>query len=467
MSQPPQPDAPALHAPRRLSPMTPIVRGGIWLVAAVATTWDDLVAGRLGPIGFTLLAVLGVGTVAGYASWLRTTYVIEDDELRIDTGLLTRRSRRIRVDRLQGIDIKQPFLARLFGLAELAFDTAGGDREGALAFLPLQEAERLRELLLARRDAVRGAREAPAGARAAGVPAAERGWAPPDHDIAVLDARSLVVSSLLSTGTIMAALLLALAGVALVWGGPFVVTPAAPVVIGFVLVQLRRLTGYYGFAVSQTRSGLQIRRGLFDRTTQTITLARVQGVVVTEPLLWRPLGWAQLDVSVAGYGSGQDSDGGPSATTVMPVAPRALVLELARHLLRGRPTLPVDQEDDGAAGPQIGLDDVPLTPPPVRARWVDPVGRRFIAAGVGRDLLVSRTGWLNRRTHAVRHTRVQSLRLRQGPVQRMVGLADLVVDSPPGPVSVRLRHRAEGEARALLDEAVIRGRTARTTGLEG
>ena len=118
----------------------------------VATSWDDFLHGDLGPFAWLLLAMLVAGAVYGAASWLRTKYWIEADELRVDTGLVSRQSRRIRVDRLQGIDIAQPFVARLFGLAELRMDVAGGgQREGSLAFLRLEEAE----------DAARGAAGAP------------------------------------------------------------------------------------------------------------------------------------------------------------------------------------------------------------------------------------------------------------------------------------------------------------------
>ena len=59
---------------------------------------------------------------------------------------------------------------------------------------------------------------------------------------------------------------------------------------------------------------------------------------------------------------------------------------------------------------------------------------------------------MTRRTHVVPHARVQSLQLHQGPWQRRLGLADLQVDSPPGPVRVRARHRdargGAGPARA-------------------
>ncbi len=75
--------------------------------------------------------------------------------------------------------------------------------------------------------------------------------------------------------------------------------------------------------------------------------------------------------------------------------------------------------------------------------------------------MVSREGIINRRTHVVPHARVQSLRLHQGPWQRRLGLADLHVDSPPGPVSVHARHRVAAEARALLLEENDVARAAR------
>ena len=104
---------------KRLSPLTPLVRGSILVVAVVASNWDDALRGNLGPIALLLLALLAAGALYGVVSWLRTRYWIEADELRVDTGVVVRQSRRIRVDRLQGIDISQPFVARLFGLAEL------------------------------------------------------------------------------------------------------------------------------------------------------------------------------------------------------------------------------------------------------------------------------------------------------------------------------------------------------------
>ncbi|RYU14503.1 PH domain-containing protein [Nocardioides iriomotensis] len=449
-SREPPPDKP-FH---RLSPLTPLVRGSIFLVAVAATTWDDLRTGNLGVLGVILLTVLLAGAVYGWASWLRTRYWIDDRELRIDTGVVYHQSRRIRIDRLQGIDIVQPFVARLFGLAELKMDVAGGDKEGSLAFLPLAEAQRVRQVLLDRRDAVRRSVQ-PSSVEDAS-PEGSPSWVAPDHDIAVLDLRTLLLSILLSPETIALLLAVLVFTLSAVFVGGLVVAPGLPVLIGFGLVVLRRFSGYYGFTVSQTRVGLQVRRGLFDRNTQTITLARVQGIVISEPALWRPFGWAKLDVSVAGAGGTSETDGGPSATTVMPVADLAAVHALASHLLRGH-DVDVDVDVD-VAGIELDL-------PPTSATWLDPFGRRFMGVGMGDDLIVSRQGWFTRSTHAVRHARVQSVRLSQGPLQRRLGLADVHIDSPPGPVHVRARHRGAAEARKLWEAEERNAKAARLSRL--
>lgn len=431
---------------KRLSPLTPLVRSFLFLVVVLASTWDDILRGDLGPFAWLLLAVLVAGAAFGTASWLRTKYWIEADELRVDTGIVSRQSRRIRVDRLQGIDIVQPFVARLFGLAELKMDVAGGGaREGSLAYVTLSEAEQLRESLLSRRDALRADRPETADRPAVAGPPA------PARQIARLDPGTLLISLLLSpeTGAFVVAAAL-VGGAFLVFGHVGGLAGVVPVVLGFALTQFRKLSAFYDFTVSESPAGLQVRRGLFERNTQTIALPRVQGVVVTEPLLWRGFGWARLDVSIAGYGKQSEGDGRPSASTVMPVAPRALVLSLARTLL------------GEAGGPDP--DTVALTPPPGRARWVAPVRRRFMAGGAGEHLVVSSEGIVTRRTHVVPHARVQSLRLHQGPWQRLLGLADLEVDSPPGPVKVRARHRDATEARELLDRENALAARARTGG---
>lgn len=436
---------------RRLSPLTPIARSSIFVAAVLAATWRDLLRGELGPLALLLLGVVVAGAVYGAVSWLRTKYWIEADELRVDTGVISRQSRRIRIDRLQGIDIVQPFVARLFGLAELRMDVAGGSaREGSLAFLTLNDARELKDVLLARRDAVRAGTDGAPGTTggAAGAPVRpEPAAGPPASDrlLARVDLGMLLLSILLSPETIVL-MLTALGFAAAFFGtGHFAGFSAmVPVLGGIVLVQFRKLSGSYNFTVTETAAGMQVRRGLFELSSQTISLPRLQGVVVSEPVLWRLLGWARLDVSIAGYSTSSEDNGGPAASTVLPVGDRRLVLALARHVLGG-----------------VDPDLTRLTSPPEQTRWVAPIWRHFMAAGADERVVVSREGWLTRRTHVVPHARVQSLRISQGPWQRRLGLADVHVDSPPGPANVRARHRHADEARRILEREAVVSRAAR------
>ena len=434
---------------RRFSPLTPVVRSFIFVAAAVVTTWRELLRGDLGPFGWILLGLLVAGAVFGAASWLRTKYWIESDELRVDTGVVSRQSRRIRIDRLQGIDIVQPFVARLFGLAELRMDVAGGGaREGSLAFLTLSDARALKDLLLARRDAVRAAATNVVTSAEDASDVTSRPFER-DRVLARVDLGMLLASIALSFETVV--LLLIMSGIAIGYAATFLGTgqwggfsATLPLLGGILLFQFRKLAGNYRFTVSQTPAGMQVRRGLFELSSQTIALPRLQGIVISEPLLWRTMNWHRLDVSIAGYSSSSDSDGGPAASTVLPVGHRTLVRWLARYMLADMDAAPCE-----------------LTAPPARARWVAPVGRHFMGVGLSERVVVSREGVFTRRTHVVPHARVQSLRVTQGPWQRRLGLADFHVDSPPGPVNVRAKHRYAAEARELLERESVISRQVR------
>ena len=71
---------------------------------------------------FVIIAVIAL---AGFVSWLVTRWRIEDDDLRIETGLLRRQSLRFPLAQVQAIDVVRPGLARLFRVAELRLRMAG------------------------------------------------------------------------------------------------------------------------------------------------------------------------------------------------------------------------------------------------------------------------------------------------------------------------------------------------------
>ena len=68
-------------------------------------------------------------------TWWFTHFAVTDTELRIRTGLVFRRTAHIRLERIQAVDITQPLLARVAGVAKLKLDVVGTDKKDELAFL--------------------------------------------------------------------------------------------------------------------------------------------------------------------------------------------------------------------------------------------------------------------------------------------------------------------------------------------
>lgn len=450
--------APAVDQGRlqRVHPLSPLLRGGIVVVAMVVAAGRQLLEG--GALSWPLSGVGAVVVVAvvawGALSWWVMRFRLGTQTLLIESGILVRRSRRIRLDRVQAVEVQRPFLARLLGMAELAIETAGSGTEATLAYLRLDHARRLRAELL-ERAAAAGSPPLPeqasssvlrpvastdgaAGQPGSGQPEDSRLGAPavtpepPPELLHQVPPRRLLLSQLVrTTPLVMLALVTIGATVMTALGEPLGLTELVPAAIAVASVVGTGFVGQYNFRLSRTSQRLGVRAGLFDVRSQSIPVGRVQGVVVLEPLVWRWLGWCEVKVTVAGVEHDSDDSAGLT-TTLLPVIDRAAGFRLTDSVLG----------DSGLAG-------APLRPGPRSARWLDPLGWRIQAVGVGADLLATRRGVIELRTDAAPRYKVQSVGLRQGPVQRRLGLATLHVHLPPGPVDPEARHRAAGELWTL------------------
>jgi putative membrane protein len=77
------------------------------------------------------------------------------------------------------------------------------------------------------------------------------------------------------------------------------------------------------------------------------------------------------------------------------------------------------------------------------------------------DAVVVRGGRVRRFAHVVPHARIQSLRLRQGPLQRELRLGTVELLSTPGQASPAVAHLDQRDAEALLNAQVVRSGRAR------
>lgn len=413
---------------RRVHPVTPLLRGGIFLVAWLGWLVNRSFDGDVDVWQVTISGGVAVvaGLALGAASWWFTRYRISAEEIRVDSGFIMRTSRRVRIERLQSVEVQQPLVARLLGMAELKLEVAGSDGSVRLAFLPLAEAVALRHEVLARKG-TRGLH----GPGTDGNQPSPGTALPqqPEVPLFTVDTGRLAASLVLRTGFV-ATVLLAVLGVT---AGAFTGTPLGiPVVLGAVVAVgsfwARQMLAWGKFTVASTGRELRIRNGLLSLRSQSVPLGRVQGLVVVEPILWRQLGWARMDVTVAGGGGRPDDESQQLDSALVPVASRAEVLALMRRV-HG-----------------VDLGALRMVAPPRRAAWVDPIGRRYAAVGVDDWVVVTRRGWLTARTDVVPRAKIQSVSLRQGPLQRRLRLASTHVHLPNGPVAALAMHRDQADA---------------------
>ncbi|MFF4708639.1 PH domain-containing protein [Streptomyces sp. NPDC001288] len=416
---------------RRLHPVTPFRRA--WAPVAVLTGWavhdPNQAQEQLTKLTTTmLLAGLAVlvtaGALYGFLSWWFTYFAVTDSELRIRTGLFFRRTAHIRLERIQAVDVTQPLLARVAGVAKLRIDVVGTDKKDELAFLGQGEARALRAELLAR-----AAGFAPETAREVGEAPAQELMRVPAGKLAL---------SLLLTGATWGSLAAALVVPPVLWLATHsvwtVLATALPLLGAAATTSVGRFVGEYDWTVGESPDGLRIDHGLLDRTHETVPPGRVQTVRIVEPLLWRPLRWVRVELDVAG-----------SANSVLvPVAPRAVAESVLTRVLPGA-TVPGE-----------------LSRPPRRARWCVPLWWRGYGLAVTETVFAARHGLLRRRLALVPHAKVQSVRLTQGPWKRLWRLADVHVDTGADK-TVTARLRDAEAAAALLREQAERSRTGRRT----
>ena len=399
------------------------VLGGYSLLITQTANSVELVLTPRSLARFTLvmMPVTAVASIVGFWTWWSTKFHISGDDLVVETGILRRRNRRVPLSRIQAVDVVRPLVTRMFGLAEVRVELAGGDQaETKFRYLGRSMGEQLRAELLA---------------RAAGLP----GHTPeaPERPYWRVGFGSLLGSQLLKLPVIAGlSLFVALLAFGVIFSEPGVLAAALPVLLGLARGVIAPLVMHTNFKAALSPDGLRLRYGLMETRMQTVPPGRVQAVRVVEPLLWRGYGWARLDVTVAGYVGERQV----LSSVLLPVAPRHIAFQLV-----------------GLIFPGTNAEAVRLLPAP--RSWLAPFGAG--AAGTDDAVFVTQRGRMCRRFDVIAHARAQSVRLTAGPLQRLLRLGTVHVDAPPGPVQVAAENRELGEARAIVESAAGRAHRAR------
>ena len=435
----------------RPHPLTPFVRG--WLVfVAIAIGWGRELVASAGENGFEpgglvwILPILAVvvllAGIAGFISWYFTRFVIDDEELRIDTGAIFKKSTKIPFERLQSVDIVQPLVARIFGLAELRLDA--GNSTTKLRYLTRSKASRFRDYLLTR---AHGHQTSIRDLDQQAVASVFTDLGTADHPLVQVTPQRLITSFLLSTEWLIPAAISIIVVVGTVAFGvvPLALGALIPLLIGMLSLIWRRVIGMFNFTLAESARGLRITRGLTNLTSQSVPINRAQGVKTSQPLLWKPLGWYRVNIDVLGHAQDEGDNAESTASSVL--LPVATIDEVELAL--------------GRVLPGFDLDGIELHPSPNRARWLRWFDFWTLRYGWDDRTLITEQGWLTHVRDVVPHAKTQSVRIEQGPLQRRLRLADVHVHTPRGPVNAVAHQLDEHIARELALSQLDRARAAR------
>jgi len=462
-----------LGPPERLHPLYLLTGLG----KSVKGAWGLLAGGAvLGAQGrWALLIGIGVAvavaTVIGLlVKWLKLEYRVGRDEIRIDSGFLSRTSRVIPFDRVTDVDLEQGPLHRLFGLARVRLETGASagskEEDGVLDTISLDRAQALRELIRAHR---RGEAAAPVTEAVAEAPA-----------LYAMDNRRVATAGLFNFSL---AVIAGLFGVSQTFGDvlgfdPFersfwigILSRAEPlrnlvishqivailagtvllILLGVATGLIRTALREYGFRLDRTESGLRRRRGLMTLTDVTIPAKRVQAAILANGPIRNRFGWWVLKLqSLAMDGkkgdhviaplAQEEEAAGVLASLDWPVAPsagswrrvsRAFVTSYAAIV--GPPALlALAVPFMGAAGlsivaalPLLGVVASIWTliiPFLIGARWLSWRRTRF---AFDSDTLFVETGWWRHRRRILPLRKIQSIDLAESFWGRAFGICTL------------------------------------------
>lgn len=480
MSEPTSPEAEALGPPERLHPLFLLtglggsLRG---LAGGYAGIGYLAVSGRLSTAIIGLVALLIFMAVGIVLYWTRFEFRVGANEIRIDSGIVSRTHRSIPFERIQDVDITQGPIARLLGLAQVKFETggSGGEEEGVLHAITLQRAQEIRELVRSRRPS------------ALAPLAAAQEERPPVY---AMDLRRLALAG---TFNFSLAVFAGLFGVTQTYGDVVGFDPlsrrfwtgllspenpvaayvlqhrvAAAVAGALLLVLIGLLTGIvrtllrdYGFRLDRTDVGLRRRRGLLTRTDVTLPVKRAQAVVLRSGPLREAFGWREVtlqslardegergDHVLAPLASAEEANGiiaelgwrplvGELAwnrlsrayvwTFVIALAPFMILLGLQLLVLAATPLV----LDPTLRGP-VFRQFAPLLVPTaiillglLLAVLARALAWRRTAYALDGDRLLTRSGWWRRRLTILPLAKIQSVDLTENFIGRWFGIAAL------------------------------------------
>ncbi|WP_409291091.1 PH domain-containing protein [Peribacillus sp. SCS-37] len=435
-----------------------------------------IVSGRGEGAGYQLLfSILPVviSIAVGIFRWRSFSYGITDGELRIYQGVLLKKSRYIRLDKIQSLDITQGVIQRLFKVVSIKIETAGGTKGG--------EPEAVLEAITSRKAEVLGL--IISGGRQAALPPPEgkpenRTYSPAHLDLWIFAATSGRVGVIFSGAAAVLLqfqevipykrVLLGIEDYAASGSAAIALLLLAAFLLAYGAAIINILLKLANFSVERTSSDLIVSSGLIETRQVTIPFKKIQAILISENPFRQPLGY----VSVSLYYAGGTKGRGNSKTILLPLIKKEKLEVIFGSLL---PEYPLPGSLHGAADRSkfrfIGRPVLICLPAAAALSFLFPgwgyasfllVAAAVLFGGICfRDagwymadkLLMLRNRGISRKTYLIYKGKIQSLQVSASPLQRAGGLLTItaVIISGTGAASGKVRDLEKKDAQSIMN----------------
>ncbi|QGW63713.1 PH domain-containing protein [Lysobacter soli] len=420
-----------------------------------------------------LWPLIGVAVLVVLSLWQYFTYRygVAGDRLVVRSGLFERSLRVIPFARIHNVALQQSALHRVFGVAEVRLESAGGSKpEAQMRVLKLEDALALEALVRHRGATATESSSEPESTTLLALPFGEivrLGLVSNRGLVVVAAAFAAIVQisqrAVMDTFRSVGKWLFGFAGEHHFGLMQYVVSALALVLFAILVLRgfsiLLALLQYHGFRLSEIGRRLTVERGLLARWRTSASRRRIQAWTLHEGTLHRLLKRRSLDVDTAVAEEHQQQR---ALRELAPIATPADCDALIEHLLPRAgwtqldwralpasnwwrlvlPTIPVVIAITIAASWRFGAWGLLTLAWLPWAAFVAHRRARRMAYAANTEIVAVREGWWTRHWRFAELDKLQALQLARSPLDRRCGTATLHLDtSGAGALSPPLRVR--------------------------